>query len=415
MTTYNLLNKGRITDILSALKTFHQIENISELSDDSKLNVLLTAIQLPVHTFDDLLANNPPVLRTIKGHTFEVVFKRILQLLGHTFTEVGGDSDIDLVVNGVTLQLKTPYLAGSSNEIVQFKTHKTHGAKSEEESMSYYHKAESFADYLVGLVSYTPFKVVLIARDELPRHSKSNEYILSPFKINWTTHLGLSDFNRIKVSNYVESDITHLLSYSQTELLPLTSEKLQLSTNIILDTILLESNFRIWDMNIRGFAREAAIRRIFFEKNISVYAPIDLDRVRADKSDFALKTADGQYDFFQVKGVSANYCKFQGEKSTLSIETQLTRGRINDHPTQSRLYLKTDFDFLILCLDPALTRLFDAEINRNDGIYWRFFCIPTHNLAVHPNFQHRIKAIQTFKLSELEKFECDEPFYSKYI
>jgi hypothetical protein len=82
MITYNLLNKGRITDILSALKTFHQIENISELSDDAKLNVLLTAIQLPVHAFDDLLANNPPVLRTIKGHAFEVVFKRILQLLG---------------------------------------------------------------------------------------------------------------------------------------------------------------------------------------------------------------------------------------------------------------------------------------------------------------------------------------------
>jgi hypothetical protein len=258
MITYNLLNKGRITDILSALKTFHQIENISELSDDAKLNILLTAIQLPVHTFDDLLANNPPVLRTIKGHAFEVVFKRILQLLGHPFTEVGGDSDIDLTVNGVTLQLKTPYLAGSLNEIVQFKTHKTHGAKSEQESMSYYHKAEDFADYLVGLVSYTPFKLVLIARDELPRHSKSNEYILSPFKINWTTHLGLNDFNRINVSNYVESDITHLMSYSETELLPLTSKKLQLSTNIILDTILLESNFRIWDMNIRGFAREAA-------------------------------------------------------------------------------------------------------------------------------------------------------------
>jgi hypothetical protein len=318
-------------------------------------------------------------------------------------------------VNGVTLQLKTPYLAGSLNEIVQFKTHKTHGAKSEQESMSYYHKAEDFADYLVGLVSYTPFKLVLIARDELPRHSKSNEYILSPFKINWTTHLGLNDFNRINVSNYVESDITHLMSYSETELLPLTSKKLQLSSNIILDTILLESNFRIWDMNIRGFAREAAIRSIFFEKNITVYAPIDLNRVRADKSDFALKTSDDQYDFFQVKGVSANYCKFQGEKSTLSIETQLTRGRINDHPTQSRLYLKTDFDFLILCLDPALTRLFDAEINRNDGIYWRFFCIPTFNLAVHPNFQHRIKAIQTFKLSELEKYECNETFYSKYI
>jgi hypothetical protein len=131
MTIYNLLNKGRIADILSALKIFHQVENISTLSDADKLNILLTVIQLPLHVFDDLLANNPPVLRTIKGHAFEVVFKRMLQQLGHTYLEMGGDSDIDLEVNGVTLQLKTPYIAGSSTEIVQFKTHKTHGAKSE--------------------------------------------------------------------------------------------------------------------------------------------------------------------------------------------------------------------------------------------------------------------------------------------
>ncbi|MEN9610904.1 MAG: hypothetical protein RLZZ628_1718, partial [Bacteroidota bacterium] len=163
------------------------------------------------------------------------------------------------------------------------------------------------------------------------------------------------------------------------------------------------------------FAREAAIRSIFADKKIAIYAPTNLNRIRADKSDFALKTTANLYDFFQVKGVSANYCKFQGENSTISIETQLTRGRINDHPTQSRLYLKIDFDFLILCLDPALTRLFDAEIGRNDGIYWRFFCIPTPNLAAHPNFPHRIKAIQTFKLTELEAFECNECFYSKYI
>jgi hypothetical protein len=52
--TYNLLNKGRIADILSALKTFHQLENVSELSDEAKLNILLTTIQLPVHTFDVL-------------------------------------------------------------------------------------------------------------------------------------------------------------------------------------------------------------------------------------------------------------------------------------------------------------------------------------------------------------------------
>ena len=87
---------------------------------------------------------------------------------------------------------------------------------------------------------------------------------------------------------------------------------------------------------------------------------------------------------------------------------------MNDHPTQSRLYLQSDFDFLILCLDPPLSRLFDSEIKENNGLYWRFFCIPTTELSVHSIFNNRLKSVQTFKMQEIGQYEIGSDFFEKY-
>ena len=409
-----LLGKGRIADILSALYISNTTTDITTISESTKLDALLTTLQLSIESFDRLLADNSPVLRTVKGHAFETVLKRLFTSIGINTIDIGGDQNIDLIVNGFTLQLKTPYSAGSKTDIVQFKTHKTHGAKSEKESMTYYHDIEEFPDYLVGLISYEPFNVIFISKEELPRHPKSSNHILSPFALNWTEHAGLNNFQRIGIHNFNADSRLFVPENIQNELLPRTCEKLNLTTSTILDTILLESNFRIWDMNIRGFAREAAIHQLFRSHNINIYEPIKLGRERADKSDFALQPKLGGYDFFQVKGASVNYCVFKGEFSTVSVETQLTRGRVNDHPTQSRLYLQSDFDFLILCLDPPLSRLFDSEIKEDNGLYWRFFCIPTAELSVHSIFNNRLKSVQTFKMQEIGQYEIGSDFFEKY-
>ena len=409
-----LLDKGRIADILSALRTSNATTEITNIQDNIKLDALLTTLQLSRSSFDSLVADNSPVLRTVKGHAFETVFKRLLNSVSVNVTDIGGDQNIDLIVNGFTLQLKTPYSAGSKANIVQFKTHKTHGAKSEKESMAYYHEVDEFPDYLVGLISYEPFNVILISKEELPRHSKSRNHIQSPFAISWVEHEGLNNFQRIGIDKFELDSSLFLPKDVQKELLPKTCQALKLTTSIILDTILLESNFRIWDMNIRGFAREVAIYQLFRSHNITIYEPIKIGRQRADKSDFALQTKFGQYDFFQVKGASVNYCVFNGDVSTVSVETQLIRGRVNDHPTQSRLYLQSDFEFLIICLDPPLSRLFDIEIKVDKGLYWRFFCIPASELSVHHIFNNRLKSVQTFKMQEIGQYEIGSDFFEKY-
>ena len=76
---------------------------------------------------DELIANNPAVLRPIQGHAFEVIFDYLVHSSGFQIQTVGGDGDIDRIVNGIKLQLKTPYSAGTKGTIVQYKTHKTHG------------------------------------------------------------------------------------------------------------------------------------------------------------------------------------------------------------------------------------------------------------------------------------------------
>jgi hypothetical protein len=409
MTEKNNLGTGRIGEIVNWLKINHQVEDVSELAEQTKLDALLTALQLTNQELDTVLAENSPVFRTIKGHAFESVFKFILEENQIESDHIGGDNVIDLKVNGFELQLKTPNMAGTKGFQVQYKTHKTHGAKSEQESMEYYHHIDHFPEFLVGLISYEPLKIIFLNHDEIPRHPKDNNRILSPFTIIWEEHKGLNAFDRISIESIDLASKTHVPNDVTKESLPKTSTLLNLKSEIILDTILNEGNFRIWDMSIRGFAREVAISNFLNTFNISSLNPVPLKVERGDKADFAVKQKTN-YLFFQVKGISTNNCKFDGVNSIVATETQLTRGRVNDHPTQSRLYLKTDFEYLILVLDPPQVALYEKEIGRDYHLDWKLFCIPTTDLQEHKVITHRINSLQKFKYLDLLNFELDNKY-----
>ncbi len=410
----DLIGTGRIGEILSALKKIHKVKSTRELSKKIKLNALLTALQITVSELDSIIADNSPVFRTIKGHAFEIVFEYLVKSAGVEVINVGGDKSVDLIVNGKKLQLKTPFSAGAKANIIQYKTHKTHGAKSERESMDYYHSVEEFADYLVGLISYEPLKIIFLNKNELPKHPKSAKHIVSPFTINWEKHEGLNNFKLIGIEKIDLTSSSHFPIDLQNELLPKSAARLNLTSNIILDTILSNGNFRIWDMAIRGWAREVAINKLFERNKIKFIKPASVRKLRGDKSDFTLKRKSGGYDFFQVKGVSTNNCIFKGKNTIIATETQLTRGRVSDHPTQSRLYLKTDFDYLILCIDPPLAKLFDKEIGIDKGLYWKYYCIPTEKLKVHHKLKGRLKSLQCFNILEIEKYRISNEVLKRY-
>lgn len=386
--------------------------NLYEISTNQKLRALCSAMQLSPLDLDNIISNNSAVLRTVKGHSFEYVFDQIMTQNGINSQEVGGDSGVDRIVNGHSLQLKTPTASGTNKTYVQYKTHKTHGPKSESESLDYYYRKDLFADYLVGLYSYRPFQIMVIPKEELPSHISSENHIKSPFSLPIKDSPYLNNISVLGLDNldvYSEG-----IAPSSDEMLPKTSKKLNLSTSVIVNTILNPANFRIWDMNLRGFIREYKLFQMIKKNGITIYETSQVRTNRPEKSDFSLQNQIDQFEHFQVKGATFSGCKFIGQNSRVDIESQLSRGRINDHPTQSRLYLETDFDELVLCLDPVYSTRFQHEVNIPRNFDWEFFSIPTQVLARHAKMPHRINSHQYIEYLDLLKYKIDNNWLLKY-
>ncbi len=400
MSRTRLEGTGRVADVIAGLRNSHP-GAFSQIAEREKLDAICMYLRMSHEEFDKLISEHAPVYRTIKGHAFETAFDVMLSRNGYLAQEVGGDSEIDRRVNGHSLQLKTCTEAGTKAGTVQYKTHKTHGAKSETESMDYYHRASHFADFLVGLVSYKPLRMLVLKCEEIPRHPKSRSHLLSPFSVKWERHPALNAFDRLGVRL---KDLRCAEPKTDGEILPLTSRKLGLASGIILDTILNLQNFRIWDMSIRGFAREAIFRRLAKRMGLDIRKPDEFRRDRADKADHGILTKSGAV-FLQMKGVSTNNCDFTRVDPVLATETQLTRGRVNDHPTQSRLYQAKDFDYLVLGMDPAVVHACKQAAKLRSGEWdWEFYVIPSDQLERHHIFPSRYKTLQKFTYKQLQKF-----------
>ena len=180
-----------------------------------------------------------------------------------------------------------------------------------------------------------------------------------------------------------------------------------LKSEYILEAIFKVENFRIWDMNMRGFIREAILKQMFTDNRIQVYDPTKLGLERADKADLVLKDKQKRDVRFQVKGLTYKSCVFRGTDSIIDCETQLLRGRVNDHPTQSRLYMTTDFEYVIMAIDPAYSNQFSRECYKRDDYNWHFYCVPAANLRKHPNYPRRVFSHQRLKYTELQKYLID--------
>lgn len=149
-------------------------------------------------------------------------------------------------------------------------------------------------------------------KDRLERVQKDSSRIKSPFKLNAYGCGYVNRFDLLGV-NLDNADFSSIYT-TDDELLPLTSRATSLKTEIIVDTILRECNFRIWDMSIRGFAREIALKKELRAAGIPfVGNPAAVRPERGDKSDLAVLNDRYRYHFIQVKGCSVNNCRFDGD------------------------------------------------------------------------------------------------------
>lgn len=154
------LHSANIADISESICRYFKVRNLAGIRTEDKLDALCIASDISREEMDEMIAYNPPAVRTIRGHAFEVIFSKILQINDIPHNDIGGDTEVDFEILGNTLQLKSPYVNGCRPGLMAYKTHKTHGAKSENESLGYYHLAEDFADYLVGLISYLQLQII---------------------------------------------------------------------------------------------------------------------------------------------------------------------------------------------------------------------------------------------------------------
>jgi hypothetical protein len=391
---------GRIEGICRALILKYG-KPISSLGTMEKLEALCESLLLSITELDELISSNSQSLRAVKGLCFESALQYILIQNGYEPKDVGGDSPVDLIVNGHSLQLKTPYKSGTTDLVVEYKTHKTHGSKSNKESIIYYHSIVEFADFFVGLISYNPFKVFIVPKEQLPRRSEDNNYIESPFKlfIYSIFDRGYSSFvnNFESLGININVDSIEDIFPNDNELLPRTAKAIGLNTDIIVDTILKKENFMAWDMNIRGFAREYVLKKILTLIG-KKYVNVKKQSKRSEKADLSIYVDNDKPSKVQVKGLSVTKCNFDGVNSELVVETQLTRGHINDHPTQSRLYQWDDFEYLVLGIDPAITYTVFGKA------CWHFYLIPSSVLTRHYRFSNRYNDKQSFIAKELEKY-----------
>lgn len=403
---------GRIKEISQLAEQYYDCR-AADLTARQKLDALCAAMQVCPEEIDAVITQNSEVSRTIKGHVFEVAFDRVMADNGILCEEVGGDSDVDRKINGHTLQLKTRYENGCRGTKVSYKTHKTHGAKSRGESIKYYHAADTFPDYMVALVSYRPFQVLIVPRDELPRVPGATEYIESPMCLETMGSPYLNAFDRLGIQEplHVPEDIFCL---RQNEELPLASAALGLRSDYILQAIFTMENFRIWDMNMRGFLREQVLFRRLRDDGIRPISPEEAGTKRTAKRDVVLHHGDGDYHCFQVKGLTWRGCKLAGEKSVIDCETQLTRGRVNDHPTQSRLYQINDFDAVIFAVDPPYANALSREVYGKPDYTWRFFCVPVSELWCHHVYSNRIASHKKILYRELKQWEVDAKWLEQW-
>ena len=262
---------GRISEIIDISEIFFN-KKASDLSPEIKADILCSVMRITRDDLDNVIAKHPEVSRTIKGHAFEVVFDSMMSINNINCIELGGDTDIDRIINNYTLQLKTPYINGCSYGIVSYKTHKTHGAKSQMESVDYYHKVDDFADFLVGLVSYEPFTVLIVPKTALPRVLEHPNHIQSPMYLNIDNPAINNNFRQLDIKQKMYFP-ANLLSPTNNECLPISSKLLQLKSDYILRAIFIKNNFRIWDMNMRGFIREHILLKRFAAHGIKTYPP----------------------------------------------------------------------------------------------------------------------------------------------
>ena len=333
----------------------------------------LETIKMTVPEFDEFCSSQDYIVRSIRGHAFEVWFDELMSRSGYNCRIVGGDEVVDRVLNGHTIQLKTPYLRGTiEKQQISFRMHRTHGREKHPEAL--YLPAE-FADFLVGL--HPDGGLVICPATELTRRAALNpnlkwgEYIADPLPFEWNTPW----LNRFDLLGVAKDRLVFLTTTTGT-VLPKLSEAVGFGDAEIIKAIMSKENFRVWNQLIVGSVRQHHFMKFITRNNIDLKEPTELDTRGREKVDYVYwQKSKGKLLRIQVKGLTRGLCK----GNTLGCETQCSHSRV-----PVRLYRRSDFEVLVIVIDPGVIPADTAEklgVGRDE---YNYLFVRMSDLPLHP-------------------------------
>jgi len=329
----------------------------------SKFESIIEIHNLDLSIIENIASKDANILRPIKGVAFEVYFQKILcKAVPNLKIEAGvGDSDIDLIVNGRSLQLKTVD-SGSTKQgkTVGVALHKTHG--NEKRPHNLYNKSNNTFDYLV--VFHPVSGVMIVPYDKIPTHSTYPNCLADPAKFDWNNEW-INRWDLLGFSNLKGSCLDTRIIPADSQL-PFLSSVTFLKDYEIVEMMCRPEYFRAAVMGLKG-----NIKQHWFIDHLAKlgHKPEEPDEPYCKYDVFVFDKNKNKIRI-QIKGTSKNMCDLS--QKTIGVEVMGTHGHF-----PHRGYKKTMFDYVaVIVSEFQLPQEF-----KDGGLH--FVLIPMKDLPLH--------------------------------
>ena len=333
-----------------------------ELKD--KFEKIIEIKDLDWKIIEEIVMSDANILRPIMGVAFEEYLRKILiDTFPKTIIEDGlGDSDIDLIVDGHTLQLKTPNNGTTKTNVkIGVALHKTHGDETRPNNL-YKVKNKTF-EYLV--VFHPESGVLIVPYDKIPTHSKYPDCLADPASFIWNSEW-LNHWELLGYIGYKGKTIDKRIIPSNSEL-PFLSSKTFLEDYEIIEMLCKPEYFRAAVMGLKGNIKEHWFVNELKKLNYDVYPQTE----SYAKYDLKIMDHQGVKKRIQVKGTSKNMCSLKSK--TIGFEIMGTHGQF-----PHRGYKKSTLDYVAIIISEEQL---SEECKLKPGL--NFIIIPIEDLPFH--------------------------------
>lgn len=314
------------------------------------------------------------ILRPIVGHAFEyIVADAFKNVLGGSIIDIGGDTDIDLILidkqgKRYTAQVKTLRSSGIKQGIrFDINLHKTHGVEARPNNLYpmqwpcplCHHEGDAFPDFLI--LPHPENGILIVPKDKIPESRTFPGHYADPAIFDWDSEW-LNRWDLVGFPEYRGKKIERR-DVPKQPFLNHVCQKVKLTFEELLTIWLKPSNFRMIDMNLKGNLREPALQKFLEDNHFQTQLPIG----RYPKYDIMCEDVK-----IQIKGTSKS--KTIPSKNLLGVEVMGSHGK-----GSIRRYSTTDFDYLGIVIEPeCLNKELGLDMNS-----YHFCFIPINDLPLH--------------------------------